>query len=62
MYDFCGNVYRHPEGLLCVNVALSDQEIGWALDVVGRVWFCAGVTRDNPTGDGKWWQVCFLLI
>ncbi|XP_041353427.1 tectonin beta-propeller repeat-containing protein 2-like [Gigantopelta aegis] len=46
-----------PEGLLCTNVALSDQDIGWALDVAGRVWFCSNVTRENPTGDGKWWQV-----
>ena len=38
-------------------VSLGDGNIGWAVDVLGNMWFLCGVTMDRPRGNGIWWQV-----
>ncbi|KAL3873059.1 hypothetical protein ACJMK2_036220 [Sinanodonta woodiana] len=40
-------------------VALGDGGIGWAMNVLGQLFFCTGVTSKTPLGDQKWWQVLF---
>uniref|UniRef100_A0A0B7B5U6 Tectonin beta-propeller repeat-containing protein 1 n=1 Tax=Arion vulgaris TaxID=1028688 RepID=A0A0B7B5U6_9EUPU len=38
-------------------VGLDNENIGWAIDVLGQIWFCDGVTREQPFGRRLWWQV-----
>ncbi|KAK3591291.1 hypothetical protein CHS0354_004340 [Potamilus streckersoni] len=40
-------------------VALGDGGLGWAMNVLGQLFFCTGVTMKTPIGDQKWWQVLF---
>ncbi|CAG5119309.1 unnamed protein product [Candidula unifasciata] len=39
------------------HVAVDHDSIGWAIDVLGHLWFCDGVTREQPLGRRRWWQV-----
>ena len=48
------------EDLLFSCVAIGDGNVGWAVDVVGRIWFMTDVTLETPIGDGHWWQVTDL--
>ncbi|KAK3093129.1 hypothetical protein FSP39_011469 [Pinctada imbricata] len=45
------------EDFLFNSVTLGDGNVGWALDVVGRIWFMTDVTMETPIGDSHWWQV-----
>ncbi|KAL5007962.1 hypothetical protein ScPMuIL_013543 [Solemya velum] len=45
------------QDLLFCHLALGDRKTGWAVDVVGQVWFVSGVTMETPLGDECWWQV-----
>lgn len=40
-------------------LSLGDGNIGWAIDVLGNMWFICGVTKETPRGNGIWWQVPF---
>ncbi|KAK0046533.1 tectonin beta-propeller repeat-containing protein 2 [Biomphalaria pfeifferi] len=39
------------------HVAIDHERIGWAIDLVGQIWFCDGVSQENPLGSGFWWQL-----
>ena len=52
------SVCRGLETILFSSVAIGDGETGWAIDILGRIWFSTAVTPDNPAGNGIWWQVC----
>ncbi|CAL1547450.1 unnamed protein product [Lymnaea stagnalis] len=39
------------------SVAIDHEKIGWAIDVLGQIWFCDGITREKPLGSGLWWQI-----
>ncbi|XP_077997561.1 tectonin beta-propeller repeat-containing protein 2-like [Glandiceps talaboti] len=46
------------ERLVIKCIALGGQNIAWAIDDKGAVWFRAGVSMVTPKGeDGTWWQV-----
>ncbi|KAH3859308.1 tectonin beta-propeller repeat-containing protein 2-like isoform X2 [Dreissena polymorpha] len=45
------------ENRLFCHMALGEDNIGWAVDVLGQVWFRTGVTMETPRGDKHWWQV-----
>ncbi|XP_012939414.1 tectonin beta-propeller repeat-containing protein 2 isoform X2 [Aplysia californica] len=49
--------FRETAPYLFSSVAVDSENIGWAIDVLGQIWFCNGVTRQNPAGAGQWWQV-----
>lgn len=51
------SLLRSSEPILFSNVSVDSQGIGWAIDVLGQIWFTEGVTTENPVGSGKWWQV-----
>lgn len=38
-------------------VSLGDKEVGWGIDILGRIWFTTGVNKDTPMGQECWWQV-----
>ncbi|BFZ11505.1 hypothetical protein BsWGS_14546 [Bradybaena similaris] len=48
---------REVPPYLFSHVAVDNDNIGWAIDVLGQVWFCDGVTREQPLGRRHWWQV-----
>ncbi|ESO90159.1 hypothetical protein LOTGIDRAFT_233953 [Lottia gigantea] len=44
------------DSLLFGHVILEKNN-GWAVDVLGGIWFVSEVTKDNPMGNCKWYQV-----
>ncbi|XP_076442661.1 tectonin beta-propeller repeat-containing protein 2-like [Babylonia areolata] len=50
-------VVRETEPYLFSSVTLDNEGIGWAVDVLGQIWFTDQVTPQNPVGSGHWWQV-----
>ncbi|XP_060077875.1 tectonin beta-propeller repeat-containing protein 2-like [Ylistrum balloti] len=61
--DVCpaGKTWQHNdhvgEDTMFSYVALGDKNIGWGIDLLGRIWFITGVTMDTPMGQECWWQV-----
>ena len=53
-YNKC---FSGTENRLFSYLALGESNYGWAMDVIGQVWFCTGVTMETPRGDNHWWQV-----
>ncbi|XP_021379917.1 tectonin beta-propeller repeat-containing protein 2-like isoform X1 [Mizuhopecten yessoensis] len=45
------------EDVLFSYVALGDNGVGWGIDLLGRILFIAGVSKDTPMGQECWWQV-----
>ncbi|KAL4238724.1 Propeller [Mactra antiquata] len=45
------------ENRLFSHLALGEDGYGWAVDIIGQVWFRCGVTMEKPRGDKYWWQV-----
>ncbi|RUS76520.1 hypothetical protein EGW08_015713, partial [Elysia chlorotica] len=48
---------RDSPPYLFSHVAIDNENIGWAIDVSGRIWFCQGVTLENPKGSTDWFEV-----
>ncbi|XP_053393854.1 tectonin beta-propeller repeat-containing protein 2-like isoform X2 [Mercenaria mercenaria] len=45
------------ENRLFSQLCLGEDNIGWAVDILGQVWFCQGVSMETPRGENHWWQV-----
>ncbi|GFR99975.1 tectonin beta-propeller repeat-containing protein 2 [Elysia marginata] len=48
---------RESPPYLFSHVTIDHENVGWAIDVSGRVWFCLGVTLENPKGTSDWFEV-----
>ncbi|KAK7104074.1 hypothetical protein V1264_018848 [Littorina saxatilis] len=50
-------INRHTEPFLFSSVSVDNEGIGWAVDVLGQIWFTDAVSPQRPAGSGHWWQV-----
>ncbi|KAH9495061.1 hypothetical protein Btru_018728 [Bulinus truncatus] len=48
---------RNLPPYLFSHVAIDHEKIGWAIDILGQIWFCDGVSRESPLGSELWWQL-----
>ena len=58
VHFFC----RHSEPFLFSSVTIDNEGIGWAVDVLGQIWFTDAISPSNPAGSGHWWQVGALSL
>ena len=56
-YVLCFIHFSGSDDRLFTCLSLGDGNIGWAIDVLGSMWFICGVTMEKPRGNGIWWQV-----
>ena len=47
------------DDLIVSNITIGDKNTAWVIDILGRVWFCDGVTPEKPEGDQLWWEVSY---
>ena len=57
----CVCVRREGEPFLFSSVTVDNEGIGWAVDILGQIWFTDQVTPQTPKGSGQWWQVCVTV-
>lgn len=48
---------RQLEPFLFSSCSIDSEGYGWAVDVLGQIWFTDHVTPSTPAGSGHWWQV-----
>ncbi|XP_060581801.1 tectonin beta-propeller repeat-containing protein 2-like [Ruditapes philippinarum] len=54
---FNGLLKHGSENRLFSQLCLGEDNIGWAVDILGQCWFLPGVTMKTPRGENHWWQV-----
>lgn len=50
-------IHRHIEPFLFSSCSVDGEGIGWAMDVLGQIWFTDRISPTSPCGSGHWWQV-----